>query len=360
MGDDVLEIRKMTIDEVKQNPPAINRKFILINSSLYTNEAFEYILELVNETDSILFIRDTKKIYTHGEYFGGDLWEDSLFYFGNFQILNDADEVKVSIEAEEQKETLKLKGINNLDISAEENYIDGIKYKTIVFNYDISNVVDTTPFTVDDPTAEYKLEIKDSKIHVNKYIPIRVEVPNIELPVLEYNNAHTTVNIPINVFGTDTNKNIFVSSSTGESVRYDEENSKIILDVTNSVSDNDILIVYSDSRTQGSLTLKQKFSFACVFGQTEPSNSNFNTISRYVCDDKIDGEITIEIDRGNYGWFACPENFNPIFIDKESNLSGGWTPVKKALFYVRNIKYTIYRTENSGLGHTKWIIKNFE
>jgi hypothetical protein len=105
MGDDVLEIRKMTIDEVKQNPPALNRKFILINSSLYTNEAFEYILELVNETDSILFIRDTKKIYTHGEYFGGDLWEDSLFYFGNFQILNDADEVKVSLEAEEQKET---------------------------------------------------------------------------------------------------------------------------------------------------------------------------------------------------------------------------------------------------------------
>ena len=104
-------IDKIGIDELKSNPPVIERKFILIDSSLYTDEAYEYLLDLINETDSIAFIRDRKKIYTHGEYFGGDIWQDSLFYFGNFQILdNNSDEVLTDLKAEIQAETIRFKG----------------------------------------------------------------------------------------------------------------------------------------------------------------------------------------------------------------------------------------------------------
>ena len=360
MADEVLEIRKMTIDEVKQNPPALNRKFILINSSLYTDEAFEYVLELINETDSIAFIRDTKKIYTHGEYFGGDLWEDTLFYFGNFQILSENDEAKITLEAEEQKETLRLKGINNLDIYAEEEYVNGEKLKTIIFNYDVSNVVNTSVFTIDDNTAQFNLEIKDGQINVNKYVPMRVEL-GAEIPTLEYDSNVSELSIPINVYGTDSLKNLYVTSSNGDNVYYDEATSSIkIPNISRKDVDTDILIVYGDSKNQGSLTISQKFSFACIYGLTEPDATSFNSFERYIPSKSCNGEISLTIDRRSFGWFACPDIYNPIFIDKESNIGGGWILSNKKNFYSNGIMYNVYRTENRGLGDTKWIIKNFE
>ena len=361
MDDETLEIRKMTIDEVKQNPPKLNRKFILINSSLYTDEAFEYILELINETDSIAFIRDTKKIYTHGEYFGGDLWEDSLFYFGNFQILDENDEAKITLEAEAQKETLRLKGINNLDIYAEEEYIHGEKFKTIIFNYDISNVVNTTPFTIDDPTAEYNLEIKDNQISVNKYVPIRIEPKyNTTLVPYEIDSDATSIRIPVDVYGSDDVKNIFVTSSTGDRAEFDYGSSSLVIpNLTKKTSDLSLLVVYRDTNTQNSMRVTVPFSFACVYGTENISTAEFKRLKRYIPLTDCNGEITLDIDHRSYGWFACPSVYNPIFIDNESNMAGGWLKVAQKRFYSTNIVYDIYRTENTGLGYTKWTIKNF-
>ena len=354
------DFEKVTIKELKENNFSINKKFLLINHSLYTDEAYEYILGLINETDSVAFISDTRQIYTHGQYFGGDLWEDKLFYFGNFQILTDNDELKVSLDAEEQKESLRLKGINNINISAEEKFINGEKLKTIIFDYDIANTIDTGIITIDDPTAQYNLEIEDGKIHVNKYIPIRVELsPSYEPRLIEYDAPISGITFPVNVYGTDTEKHIFVSASNDDSVAFDESDGTINATFQNTTEDINYLVVYGDSTTQNSLTITQEFGFANVYGDEEVSLTNFFKLDRYISKTDCEGEISISIDEDKYGWFACPSQFNPVFIDKESNIGGGWQYAGSKVFYTLGISYNIYRTEHSGLGNTKWIIKNF-
>lgn len=61
-------------------------KFVVIDSSLYTPEAFEYIQEFVNYAGSILFVSDTKKIYARGKYFGGDIFK-LIFLWGDCLIV---------------------------------------------------------------------------------------------------------------------------------------------------------------------------------------------------------------------------------------------------------------------------------
>ena len=87
----------INLEEVQASVQSIDKKIILVDSSKYTDEAFEYLLDIIDESKIIAFIVNERKIYTHGEYFGGDLWEDSLFYFGNFQILDENDEAKIML-----------------------------------------------------------------------------------------------------------------------------------------------------------------------------------------------------------------------------------------------------------------------
>lgn len=355
--DDNQIIVKVTKEELVANPPEIFKKFLLINSSMYTDEAFEYLLELVNKTDSVAFIQDTKKIFTHGEYFGGDLWEDSLFYFGNFQILNDQDELITEITAERQKEILRFKGLNNITITAEDVYTYEGKFKTINFGYDITNSIDTSVFKGDDLTAEYNLEIKDEKIHVNKYIPIRVEVEE-STNVIEYDTLVDTLIVPINVIGTDKNKNIFVSSSTNDNVTVSEDYKTFTTNIANPLIDNiNFLILYSDTKNQDNIIYTQKVGFGLVYGNEEITKNNFKDFQKYINYNNCDCEFILDLNDEEYGWFACPSDYKPVFIDRDSNIGGGWFEYDKFSYYSINLPYTVYRTEQCGLGHTKWIIK---
>ena len=350
-------IIKVTKEQLVANPPEIFKKFLLINSSMYTDEAFEYLLELVNNTDSVAFIQDTRKIFTHGEYFGGDLWEDSLFYFGNFQILNDQDELITEIGAEKQKETLRLKGINNITITAEEIYNYDGKFKVINFGYDIANSIDTSVFKGDDLTAEYNLEIKDEKIHVNKYIPIRVELEE-STNVIEYDTKINEITFPIKVFGTDENRNIFISSSTNDEVIISEDYNTFTTNIVNPVSEDvKFLILYNDSKIQGNIIYTQKVGFGLIYSNTEITVNNFKTLDRHINYNNCDTEIVLDINDDEYGWFACPAQYNIVFIDRDSNIGGGWKKHNNFTVYSLNMLYTVYRTEQSGLGHTKWTVK---
>lgn len=349
-------IVKVTKEELLANPPEIFKKFLLINSRMYTDEAFEYLLELVNKTDSVAFIQDTRKIFTHGEYFGGDLWEDSLFYFGNFQILNDQDELITEVMPEHQKEILRFKGINNITITAEDVYTYEGKFKTINFGYDIANSIDNSVVTIDDSTAEYNLEIKDEKIHVNKYIPTRVEV--LDTDPIEYDTSVSELYYLMKVFGTDENKNIFISSSRDEEVEIDEDLKGFkAITTTPIIDDIDYLILYGDSKNQGSIIKKQEVGFGLVYAVEEINRNNFKSLSRYINHDNCDCEILLDIDDGKYGWFACPSKYKVIFIDRDSSIGGGWKKHTTFLMYSLNIEYTVYRTEQTGLGLTKWAIK---
>ena len=348
-------INKITFEELQENPPVIDRKFILIDSSLYTDEAYEYLLELINETDSIAFIRDRKKIYTHGEYFGGDIWEDSLFYFGDFQILdNDSEEVLTTLKAEVQKETLRLKGENHILLLPEEVWENGVKYKTLRFKWDAENSIDTSVFTIDDPTAEYNLEIKDNKISVNKYIPIRIESSEIELK--EYDDSASSVTFDLDIWGTDIEKNIFVTSSNpNDIITISSDKKHVVATISEKNIQTNYLIIYSDSKKEDNIYNSLKYGFANVCSNQEITVNNFLDIEdRFISENSCSCEFDLNIDDEEYGWFACPISFKPKFIDKENNISGGWLKISTIKVYSINLEYNVYRTENSGLGNTSW------
>jgi len=351
-------IDKIGVDELKSNPPVIERKFILIDSSLYTDEAYEYLLDLINETDSIAFIRDRKKIYTHGEYFGGDIWQDSLFYFGNFQILdNNSDEVLTDLKAEIQSETIRFKGENHIQLLPEEVWINGSKYKTIKFSWDIDNSIDKSIIKIDDPSAEYNLEIKDNKISVNKYIPIRVEIPT-KFDLIEYDSDISSINFDLNIYTTEDNYNIFVTSSNeGDTVNLSEDNKKVFCKLNTKNINTDYLVIYSDYKNEGSIKTTLKYGFANVCSSEEITSENFISLeNRFLSENSCSCEFDLNIEDDKYGWFACPIGFKPKFIDKDTNISGGWKKVETINVYSTNLEYDVYKTENSGLGNTSWKI----
>lgn len=354
--EDTLEVRVMTIDELKSNPPIIDKKFVLINSSLYTDEAYEYLLELINETDSIAFIRDRKQIYTKGEYFGGDVWESNLLCFGSFQLINDNDDVYAQLSAEVLNDNVRFKGENNITLVGEEYYVHGEKYKTIKIGYDIANSIDTSVFTIDDPTAQYNLEIKDSKIAVNKYIPIRINIRGDE-SFIEYDTKPEMIEFYLDIYGSSENKNIYVTSSANNIVYLSDDKTyaTTTIDVN---TDTKYLVIYSDEKTEGSTFFEKKYGYALVWGNEEITLGNFKELDRQITIGSCDCEFTINQEEGEFGWFACPSDFTPTFIDEFSGLRGGWTLANSITIYSSKIKYNIWKTEQSGLGNIKWSVKN--
>ena len=349
MADEI--INKLTIEQLKENPPVIEKKFILIDSSLYTDEAYEYLLELINETDSIAFIRDLKKIYTHGEYFGGDIWEESLFYFGSFQILDSNDELITSIESEIRNETLRLRGIENIKIIPSVEWKNGVKYKTITFGYDIENSIHKTPVTIDDNTAEYNLDIKDGKIFIDKYIPIRIETP--ELPLLEYDSETSSLEFNINILGNDQEKRVIITSDQAV-ITLSDDYKTVYTNILNPNINVEYLILYSDSKTQGAINMYQKYGFGNFYSTNQISKDTFKSCDKYISDDSCKGIFTLNIGEEEYGWFACPSFLKPKFIDKDNNICGGWKKDSYIYIYSMNMEYIVYKTENSGLGLTTW------
>lgn len=351
---DLTEVRVMSLEELRNNPPLFDKKFLLINSSLYTDEAFEYLLELINETDCIAFIRDLKKIYTHGEFFGGDVWEEDLLCWGAFQLLDENDDIITELAAEELNDKIRFKSNNNITLTAEEYYVHGEKLKTIVIGYDINNSVDTSIFTVDDSTAQFNLEVNEGKIGINKYVPISVSVSGDTTPI-EFDNAPDRIQFFLDVKGTAQNKNIYVTTGTNETVQIADDYSSVSATITPNTNVN-YLVIYSDGQNEGSVMFEKKFGYGLFYSTEQITKDNIHDMNRVVVLNSCKCNITLDQGDENYGWFACPSNCKPIFKDTYSGICGGWTKVGKFRIYSNNIEYDVWRTENSGLGENNWEI----
>ena len=155
------QVEKITYDEIVAQNVVINKKFILIDSSLYTAEAYSYLLSLVDKAESIAFIYDTQKIYTQGKYYGGDIWQSKLNYFGNFALLDKNDSIYHTIKPEKSSDTLRLKGENNIKIYSDEVYDSNAAelIKTLKIGFDFASSVDDSTFSIGN--KEYSLSIND-------------------------------------------------------------------------------------------------------------------------------------------------------------------------------------------------------
>jgi hypothetical protein len=103
---------------------SIQKKFVIVDSSKFNDEAFNYIKELVDAAGSILFVSDTKKIYVHGRYFGGDIFQDDLLYYTNFVSYDNEGNIKP--ESESKIHNLLLKRGACLDSSSDINHLHNL------------------------------------------------------------------------------------------------------------------------------------------------------------------------------------------------------------------------------------------
>ena len=349
------EIVKLTLSEIQNNPPLINKKFLLINSLFYTDDAFNYLLSLIDNTDCVAFVTDKKQVYTHGEWYGGDTWKEDLFYFRTFQIFDDnLNQVISEISADSINDLLKISASDNIKLTVEEEYVEGKVIKSLKIGLNIDQLVDETPFTIDDPTAVYKLKYENSKISVDKYVPIRVEVKQNQNDIIEYDNKDIeNISFKLDIFGTELNKNITVTTLSNENIQVLDN---LVTSTVRSNNDIDYLILYSDGITEGKTNYKQEFGYAVCWSNEEITPNNFFGLERKILKESCICSFNETCDDYQYCWFACPSKCLTVFIDLDSGMRGGWKKHGKITVYSKNIEYNVYRTENHSLGNVRWAV----
>lgn len=339
---------------------SIQKKFVIVDSSKFNDEAFDYIKELVDAAGSILFVSDTKKIYVHGRYFGGDIFQDDLLYFTNFVSYDNEGNITGQTTARRPKSSLQLQGLGHMQAIAEYDDITG--ENKIKFDYDLNSAVNNEQFTLDS-NAKYNLAVVDGQIKMQKYVPISLKVSS--LPVLEYDSGDTVVEINIMVSGTYSLQSLSTKTNIDTEdkkyiVGFDSETSKLFVEIPNN-TDVEIYITYSDGIETNVITVKQLWGSYCFYGTTDFDLENINDSfknypNKYLITNDPSKTITIEQNGYEFGYFICPSKYKLIFTDSSNNLQGGWKKINDFTYYSTDINYTIYRTENSGLGKIKWII----
>ena len=352
---------KIKYSELLEQNIKIEKKFILIDSRNYTAKAYEYLLSLVDEVESIAFIIDTRKIYTQGKYFGGDLWKDTLFYFSGIDVVNEEDEIVSAMSLDKGDSKLRIKGENGLVVRIEsEDTPQGLK-NTLILGYNLEAGIDSTPFKVNSDN-EYNLTVENGKIKINEYIPIKV-IPQITESFELDSFDSKRVDYSFLILGNDNNKELTV---------YDEGKGEYI----SSILDGDLLrfsaqinknenrtfiIEYNDSRNSGTYTFIQKWEPKLFVSTDEIVEENILTMNQYKPSEGEDicGEFILEQGENKYGYFACPSSLaNKFFFrDWSNSLAGGWRVISQISVYEYGILYTIFRTSQSGLGKIKWILE---
>lgn len=339
------------LEEIQNTIQKIDKKIILVNSSKYTDEAFEYLLDLIDQNETIAFVIDQRQIYTHGEYFGGDLWEDSLNYFSKYVLLDDADNIKAQLYATSPKEAIQLKGEGGVYIYAD--YDIERDSNTLHIQYNLESAIDqTSMIKVDDKYIT--LTTHDDKLALDYYNGVTVELT--EPKKLEYDSGNVEVLIFMDIKNSEKLKKLNVSASGNAVPMFNVETRNITMLVFNNIKTT-LYVDYSDEYVNKTVSVIQDWGYAYAYGLEQITPTTFDSMKANDFENEfIEKTIEINIPENKYAWFAYPANIELQFIDVDNGLVGGWTKVNKFARYNSNIQYQVYKTENSGLGKTKWKI----
>lgn len=336
----------------------LNKKFVMIDSTKYTPEAFEYILNLADETGSIIFVSDTKKIWAKGKYFGGDIFQADLLYFTEFEAI-DGDGNKSSTSAQHPKSKLTFKTDGHLNATAV--YKEDSGENEINFNYDLDGAVNKEEFQF-DPKSLYNLNVVNGQIKIEKYTPISISLP--KLNPIEYDSGDKELTCNVGIFGGNTILSFGVTTITGR-----PEEPELVLGVDSAgfftvlIPNNTnvtIKVNASDGKSGAEETVSQNWGYACYYGSSTNAEMTLKEeilgaeFKKYITLNDPSKTITIEQNREAYGYFVCPAIFKVEFIDVSTNLTGGWRKIGSFTNYSFNETYNIYRTEQTGLGYMKW------
>ena len=344
----------ITLEELQEAQPKITKRIVLVNSSKYTEEAFEYLLDLIDESEAIAFVINERKIYTHGEYFGGDLWEDTLNYFSKYTLLNEDNEITSQVYAQTSKDAIQFKGEGGITLYSD--YDINRDASTIHVNYDLDAAVDNSSIVKINDGLSLVLEVNNDKIALKEY-----EAPSIKLhtpPMLEYDSGNTQVTINVDITRYEkiklTDLRVTASGNSIAEPRLAER--KINVMVFNNVKTN-VFVDYQDlNRIQYSTSTTQDWGYRYLWGSgaNAINLTNQDLFNKSLENTFREKTISLDIKDGQYGWVAYPSSTPLAFIDMENGMMGGWTKYSTFTMYGQGIEYQVYRTENVGLGKTTW------
>ncbi len=339
------------LEELQNTIQKIDKKIILVNSSKYTDEAYEYLLDLIDQNETIAFIIDQRQIYTHGEYFGGDLWEDTLNYFSKYVLLDDNNAIENQIYATSPKEGLQLKGEGGVYIYADYD-IERASH-TLHIKFQLESAIDKTSI-VEVDNKYISLAIHNDKLALDYYDGVNIE---LEKPkTLEYDSGNTEVLISMHITNSEKLITLNVSASDNAIPMYNFETESVTMVVFNNTNTT-LYVNYIDDYYEKTITTIQEWGYAYAYGIDSITETTFDSMKSTEFENEF-YEKTIEIDipEDLYGWFAYPADVELKFIDIDTGLSGGWMKSHIIYRYESDIQYQVYRTENTGLGQTKWRI----
>jgi len=342
MADNLMKIDLEDIQDL-----IIQKKFVRINSDNYTDNALNYVKYLIDQERAILFDADTHRIYTLGEYYGGDELKENLLYFSKLLTINVDNEILNEIDAEQNSDILAIRGKDALKV----NFIKD-KYNTIELEYSLENAINNNPFKFNQEN-EYHLYIDENgQIALYEYIYPKIIIEAEPLLPEDEESQILTFRISSSIDLSNWEK----FNIDGENCiinRLDLDNQTI--DVTfNKGLDGIITITYSDGKTEDTYEYVQKWYNQCKYGLFDGSNY-VEYGEFYYLDDNID-LITIDQQKLFKAYIILPSDIKPIFIDNNTNMLGAWH--KEKVSFVNEKFYKLYVSDNLGLGKVEWKIKN--
>lgn len=367
----------------------INKKFLMVDSRVYRTEAFEYILQLADIAGSLVFVWDTKKIWANGKYFGGDIFEADLQYFTYLHTYDENGWPTGVTTANEARDRLYIKGQTHVLPKAIYNEVNG--NNELIIDYDLKAAVNDEVFEL-DMNAEYNLEVVDNQITMNKYIPLSLAVIN-DPPMKEFDTgAITDLEIYVKAYGTrksiiqfytddDPDKpEDFTPLTVTESVEncitsiQVGPNPGIMCDIPENTK---VIFTFrgDDGKRTAMTQTAQEWGYGVWYGARDFGEDNTFDMNKF--DDEFNKYVittngsnigrTITIDQAatENGVFICPSIFNVTFTDTSTNLQGGWYPYADGTSDINlkkykapnNQLYTVYVTDNVGLGRVTWQIQ---
>ena len=328
----------------------IYKKFVRIDSANYTDEAYQYIKELIDAERAILFDRSTHRIWTLGEWFGGDVFKENLLYYSKLKVIDLDDELLSEVDAISPESTLAYRGKNHININASHD--EDNKQDILEIELDIQNLLKN------QPNNEFSLYIDDEgKIGIRKYQSPKFtfekqdHIPN-QMTITSKLIIDST--IPINEWPT-----FEIECKNCDFVSFDQETMDIIIDVDPNNYENEleetIKITYDDGYSSGIANIVGLFNIYCYYGCYKPDDFEFVDLGGYEIENhSIENIFKIDQFDKYYAFFRCPLKYKPIFIDNRRFIQGAW--IKENIVTINDIKYQTYMTINLGLGNIEWKI----
>ena len=365
-------MEKITKTTLIENDAKVTKRFVLLDSTQYDEEAFEYALSLVTAAGSIAFISDRNLIWAQGQYFGGNVMDDSLFYWSTIRCMSENSNEIQELLPSGRDAALEIRTDRFINVStssdseANTNIID-LSIKT----YDIVN---QEPMTLDS-NATYRLGTDaDGRIALIKYIEPTLTYSTF-MPI-EFDSGDTLITFTIRIDGTDV-LTVFEIAATSSSAYVNTSN---VIQTVNRIDERTMVITamipnntqiafavhYGDAKIEKTDYMMQNWGYGVYYGHALLaddyifSKDSLHDISilqnKYVMHTPYAVTITIRQAPNEYAVFACPADWHPSFTDTSIGMQGGWHIRESIYVYSTLTKYYIWETDQRGLGDITWMI----